>query len=169
MLFRSLVKVFDTFYGIPSDVVDNETTFIIRSVYDSTAIVDSEYCANEINLYDLFITNQDTGSIPSLKFRRDDMSEFDNLDRTKNTESNVPDYFLKKSVFSPYVNNKLVKLDSSTSIDDLMTNDSSILDTYIVEKYHFNSTKSVYNNKIQAIRAYQLWYGGSLEIGRAHV
>ena len=35
--------------------------------------------------------------------------------------------------------------------------------TYIVEKYHFNSTKSVYNNKIQAIRAYQLWYGGSLD------
>lgn len=158
-----LVKVFDTFYGIPADVIDNSETFIIRSVYDSTAIVDSEFCANEINLYDLFISNNDTGSIPSLKFKRDDSTEFDNLDRNINTQTNVPDYFLKKSVFSPYVNNKLVKLQSGETIDDLLTNDSGILDTYIVEKYHFNSTDSVYNNKIQAIRAYQLWYGSSLD------
>lgn len=157
------VKVFDTFYGIPSDVVDNDTTFIIRSVYDSTAIVDSEYCANEINLYDLFINNNDTGSIPNLKFKRDDLSEFDNLDRNKNSEGNIPDYFLKKSVFSPYVNNKLVKLDENTSIDDLLSADPTILDTYIIEKYHFNSEKSIDNNKIQAIRAYQLWYGSNLD------
>ena len=157
------VKVFDTFYGIPSDVIDNDTTFIIRCVYDSTAIVDSEYCANEINLYDLFINNNDTGSIPNLKFKRDDTSEFDNLVREKNPQSNVPDYFLKKSIFSPYVNNKLVKLDDATTIDDLITNDASILDTYIVENYHFNSEKSLYNNKIQAIRAYQLWYGSNLD------
>ena len=157
------VKVFDTFYGIPADVVDNETTFIIRSVYDSTAIVDSEYCANEINLYDLFINNSDTASIPKLRFKRDDGSEFDNLSRDKNAQVNIPDYFLKKSVFSPYINNKLVKLDSNTSIDDLIDSDAAILDTYIVENYHFNSTESVYNNKIQAIRAYQIWYGPNLD------
>jgi hypothetical protein len=157
-----LVKVFDTFYGIPSDVVDNETTFIIRSVYDSTAIVDSEYCANEINLYDLFISNNDEASIPNLKFKRDDNTIFDNLSRTKNSQSNIPDYFLKKSVFSPYINNKLVKLDSTTSIDDLINGDSTILDTYIVENYHFNTEESVYNDKIQAIRSYQLWYGPTL-------
>lgn len=159
-----LVKVFDTFYGIPSDVVDNDTTFIIRSVYDSTAIVDSEYCANEINLYDLFINNSDTGSIPNLKFKRDDNTIFDNLDRTKNAQANVPDYFFKKSVFSPYVNNKLVKLvNPETTIDDVLNTDTTILDTYIVENYHFNSEKSLYNNKIQAVRAYQLWYGGALD------
>jgi intein/homing endonuclease len=159
-----LVKVFDTFYGIPSDVVDNDTTFIIRSVYDSTAIVDSEYCANEINLYDLFINNADTGSIPNLKFKRDDNSAFDNLDRERNSQSNIPDYFLKKSVFSPYVNNKLIKLtNSEMSIDDLLNNEPNIMDTYIVENYHFNAEKSLNENKIQAVRAYQLWYGGSLD------
>lgn len=158
-----LVKVFDTFYGIPSDVVDNDTTFIIRSVYDSTAIVDSEYCANEINLYDLFINNNDTGSIPNLRFKRDDNSEFNNLRGTTNPESNIPDYFFKKSVFSPYVNNKLVKLTDGSTINDLLSEDSTILDTYIVENYHFNADKSLYNNKIQAVRIYQLWYGGNLD------
>lgn len=157
------VKVFDTFYGIPADVVDNETTFIIRSVYDSTAIVDSEFCANEINLYDLFINNSDTGSIPNLKFKRDNGTEFDNLSRTTNSQSNIPDYFLKKAVFSPFVNNKLVKLDSGNTIDGYLTDNPSTLDTYIVENYHFNSTNSVYNNKIQALRVYQLWYGGALD------
>jgi intein/homing endonuclease len=158
-----LVKVFDTFYGIPSDVIDNSETFIIRSVYDSTAIVDSEFCANEINLYDLFINNNDTGSIPNLKFKRDDSTEFDNLDRTPNSQSNIPDYFLKKSVFSPYVNNKLVKLENGVTIDDLITQDNTILDTYIVENYHYNEDDSLYNNKIQAVRAYQLWYGSNLD------
>jgi len=158
-----LVKVFDTFYGIPADVIDNAETFIIRSVYDSTAVVDSEFCANEINLYDLFINNSDTGSIPNLKFKRDDSTEFDNLDRTPNSESNIPDYFLKKSVFSPYVNNKLIKLDNDITIDDLLEANSTILDTYIVENYHYNETGSLYNNKIQAVRAYQLWYGSNLD------
>jgi intein/homing endonuclease len=157
------VKVFDTFYGIPSDVVDNETTFIIRSVYDSTAIVDSEYCANEINLYDLFINNGDTSSIPNLKFKRSDLTEFDNLSRDKNTQSNIPDYFLKKSVFSPYINNKLVKLQNDTTIDNLLNSDPTILDTYVVENYHYNETDSLYNNKIQSIRVYQLWYGSNLD------
>jgi hypothetical protein len=157
------VKVFDTFYGIPADVVDNETTFIIRSVYDSTAIVDSEFCADEINLYDLFINNNDTGSIPNLKFKREDNSEFDNLNRTTNTQSNIPDYFLKKAVFSPYVNNKLVKLDSGNTIDGFLNNNPNTLDTYIVENYHFNSDESVYNNKIEALRVYQLWYGSNLD------
>jgi hypothetical protein len=157
------VKVFDTFYGIPADVVDNTTTFIIRSVYDSTAIVDSEFCANEINLYDLFINNNDTGSMPNLKFKREDNTEFDNLDRTTNAQSNIPDYFLKKAVFSPYVNNKLVKLDSENTIDNFLNNNPNTLDTYIVENYHFNSDESVYNNKIQALRVYQLWYGSNLD------
>jgi hypothetical protein len=159
----NLVKVFDTFYGIPSDVVDNETTFIIRSVYDSTAIVDSEFCANEINLYDLFISNDDTTSIPNLKFKRDDGTTFDNLSRTTNSEPNIPDYFFKKSVFSPYVNNKLIKLTDGNTIDDLLNSDNSILDTYVVENYHFNPEKSLYNNKIQAVRGYQLWFGSNLD------
>lgn len=157
------VKVFDTFYGIPADVVDNETTFIIRSVYDSTAIVDSEFCANEINLYDLFINNNDTGSMPNLKFKREDNTEFDNLLRDLNNEPNIPDYFLKKAVFSPYVNNKLVKLDSENTIDNFLNNNPNTLDTYIVENYHFNSDESVYDNKIQALRVYQLWYGSNLD------
>jgi intein/homing endonuclease len=158
-----LVKVFDTFYGIPSDIVDNATTFIVRAVYDSTAIVDSEYCANEINLYDLFISNNDTGSIPNLKFKREDNTEFDNLLRTSNPQSNIPDYFFKKSVFSPYINNKLVKLQNGATVDGLLEGDSTILNTYIVENYHYNESGSLYGNKIQAIRAYQLWYGSNLD------
>lgn len=158
-----LVKVYDTFYGIPSDIVDNDTTFIIRSVYDSTAIVDSEFCANEINLYDLFISNNDTGSIPNLKFKREDNTEFDNLLRTSNPQSNIPDYFFKKSVFSPYINNKLVKLQNGATVDGLLEGDSTILNTYIVENYHYNESGSLYGNKIQAIRAYQLWYGSNLD------
>jgi len=158
-----LVKVFDTFYGLPSNLVDNESTFIIRAVYDYTAIVDSEFCANEINLYDLFISNNDTGSIPNLKFKRPDSTEFDNLLRVSNQENNIPDYFLKKAVFSPYVNNKMVKLQSGTTIDDLISSDSTILDTYVVENYHFHPTLSVDENKIFAIRAYQLWYGSNLD------
>ena len=157
------VKVFDTFYGIPTDIVDNDTTFIVRTVYDSTAIVDSEFCANEINLYDLFINNNDTGSIPNLKFKREDNTEFDNLLRSSNPQSNIPDYFLKKSVFSPYINNKLVKLQNNTTIDNLLEGDSTILGTYIIENYHYNETDSLYSNKIQAIRAYQLWYGSNLD------
>jgi intein/homing endonuclease len=158
-----LLKVSDTFYGIPSDIMDNDTTFIIRSVYDSTAIVDSEFCANEINLYDLFINNNDTGSIPNLKFKREDNTEFDNLLRTSNPQSNIPDYFFKKSVFSPYINNKLVKLQNGTTIDGLLEGDSTILNTYIIENYHYNEDDSLYNNKIQSIRAYQLWYGSNLD------
>ncbi len=157
------VKVFETFYGIPSDVVDNETTFIIRAVYDSTAIVDSEYCANEINLFNLFISNNDSGSIPSLMFKNQDDSVFDNLNRTKNTNENIPDYFLKKSTFSPYVSNKLLKLSGSTDIDTFISENPTILDSYVIEKYEHSSTNSIQNNKFVALRVYQLWYGSNLD------
>lgn len=157
------VKVFETFYGIPSDVIDSSTTFIIRAVYDSTAIVDSEYCANEINLFNLFITNNDTGSIPNLMFKNEDDTIFDNLDRTKNTDENIPDYFLKKSTFSPYVSNKLLKLSGSTSIDNFVNDNANILDTYVIQNYEHSTTNSIDNNKFVALRVYQLWYGSNLD------
>lgn len=157
------VKVFETFYGIPSDIVDDASTFIIRTVFDSTAIVDSEYCSNEINLFNLFINNNDTGSIPNLMFKNEDNSIFDNLSRNKNVESFIPDYFLKKSTFSPYVTNKLLKLSGSTLIDNFISDNPTILDSYVIENYEYNNVNSISNNKFLALRVYQLWYGSNLD------
>lgn len=152
--FEYILTVSDSL-TIPN-VIDDETTLIIRSAYDTTAIVDDTYCRDKINFLNL---------IKSLEFK----SEFAYLDTelinniTKIPDNgNHPNFILKKRNpnYDKNVYPKLFKVDNFEQLNEILLNQLDS-DNFLME-FHINENE-LYQNHIKIIRGLTLWYPSNLE------
>jgi hypothetical protein len=146
-------------------IEDNETTLIIRSAYDTTALIDDTYCANKVNFLNL-IKDSSFGS------------EFAYLDESNNLINSIttifnnsthPNFILK--AISPHYDKdvypKLFKVSTQEELDIVLTNVDS---DYFLMPYYFNENK-LENNHIQVVRSLNLLVPPNLEsiqIGQYH-
>lgn len=138
-------------------VEDSETTLIIRSAYDTTALVDDTYCRDKVEFLKL-IQNESYGSQFAYK---DDSG---NLVSTITTieDNGVHPNFILKSRYPNYDKNVWPKLYKISTQEELNTLLESVDENYFLMPYYFNSDK-IYDNKVTKIRSLNLLYPPTLQ------
>jgi hypothetical protein len=148
----------------PTTIVDSVDTFILRMAYDESAIFDSQYCSNTVELYKLFTDNNDTNSISEFFYNSEEFSN-NNLPVRFNT-SNLPDFVAKP--YSSVYGNPLEFHKVGTDIS-LGETESERLENYLnslepgsslIQPFYNNPS----DNRSKAIRCYSIIYGGNLDI-----
>ena len=146
-------------------IEDNDTTLIIRSAYDTTAIVDDEYCAKKVNFLNL-IKNQSFGS--EFAYRLDDGTLVSSITNIPDNAEH-PNFILKTS--GPHYNKSLYpKLFKVSTQYELNTILNEVTNEYFLMPYYYNPNK-LYNNHIQVVRSLNLLFPPNLEslqIGQYH-
>lgn len=160
--FTRTIEEANTIY--PTSVSDSNDTLILRLAYDESAIFDSQYCANTVELYKLFTDNNDSGSISEFFYNSEEFSH-NNLPIQFN-DSNLPD-FVAKPYSSAYGNPlEFHKVGTDVSLGET---DSDRLQNYLnsfesgtalVQPFYNNPA----DNRSKAIRCYSIIYGSNLDI-----
>ena len=158
---RDLIEIC-TIY--PEAVTDADNKFILRLAYDESAILDSEYAKDNINLYKLYADNSDSGSIVPFAYSSSAF-EHDNLGvDTINSTTNLPDIAVRNSRIGPKAAMSFFKIGNSTSSSlDRLNHAKEVLqdDDTLIQKYY---TGDVNANKVSSIRSYKVIYGSDLDI-----
>jgi len=153
-----------TFYSVGVDAItipyieDNNNILIIRSAYDTTALVDDTYCANKINFMNL-IKSQSFGS------------QFAYIDETGNLQNTItdikdngihPNFILKYSYphYDVEVYPKMFKVSNQTELDSVISN--NVTNDYFLMPYYINSEKT-YEGHLKVLRSFNLLTPPNLE------
>lgn len=139
-------------------IEDNETTLIIRSAYDTTALVDDTYCRDKVEFLKL-IQSQSFGS------------QFAYIDENNNLVNNIttindngihPNFILKSRFPGYSVDNfpKFFKVTNQTELD-LVISENVTSDYFLMENY-VNDEKT-WNGHLKVIRSLNLLYPPSLQ------
>jgi len=164
-------EILDSIY--PSSVEDSDSKFILRLAYDERALFDSEYCANTLNVLDLFVKNGDTGSITELYHSSSVYGVIDTLSHNINPD-NVADIVVKQ-VNTPHFNTEFGKLgwyqsgseffSGSEYKDEIYNQYISQLDNanYIIQTYHIDDD-AIDAGFSYSTRGYFILYGTDLDI-----
>ena len=138
-------------------VEDNDQTLIIRSAYDTTALVDDTYCRDKVEFLSL-IKDQSFGF--QFAYKNENNELVNNI--TTITDNGIhPNFILKhknpnydKSVYP-----KLFKVSSQEQLDIVLGN---VTEDYFLMEFLYNPTK-LYQNHIQLIRGLSLIFPPNLE------
>jgi len=154
-----------TYYNVGGDsltipyIEDGDDILIIRSAYDTTAIIDDTYCADKGNFVELV-----QSSTFGLQY-----AMLDSNGTLKNTITSIPDNgqhpnFILKPRFPRYDNNvypKLFKVSTQDELNQVISN--NLTNNYILTEFLYNSDKLFNNTHIQVIRSYNLLYPPTLQ------
>jgi hypothetical protein len=146
-------------------VEDSETTLIIRSAYDTTAIVDDTYCANKVNFLNLI---KDSTFASEFAY----IDESNNLVNSITTilDNGVHPNFILKAVGPEYDKTQYPKLFKVSTQEELNTILTNVSEEYFLMPYYFNSNK-LHENHIQVVRSLNMLFPPNLEsiqIGQYH-
>ena len=85
----------------PTSVEDSDTKFILRLAYDESAIFDSNYCKNRLNVYKLYLQSSENEYITQFYYSSSEDSY--NTLTYDITPSNIPDVAIKdiSETFNP--------------------------------------------------------------------
>lgn len=133
-------------------IEDTSDHLIIRSAYDSTAIVDEEYCKNKVNFLNL-IKSKPFG----VQFAYID--ENDSLINNITTiidNGNHPNFILKAThpIYDKDEYPKLYKVTNQTELDAILTN---LTIGYHIVPFHYNPSK-LYESHLRVIRSFNLLF-----------
>jgi hypothetical protein len=162
--FSSTHGVEYTYYNIGGDsltvpyVEDGDDTLIIRSAYDTTAIIDDTYCADKSNFLQL-VGNSSFGLQYALK---------DSDGNTTNTITNITDNgvhpnFILKARYPNYdikVYPKLFKISTQSELDNLI---NTLDNQYVLTEFLYCPEKILFDSHTQVIRSYNLLYPPTLQ------
>jgi hypothetical protein len=147
------------------NIEDNDTTLIIRSAYDTTALLDDTYCTNKVNFLNLIKNSSFSSEFAYL-------DESNNLINTITTilDNGTHPNFILKAVGPHYdkdVYPKLFKVNTQQELDVILTEVNS---EYFLMPHYFNENK-LENNHVQVVRSLNLLFPPNLEsiqIGQYH-
>lgn len=152
----SFIETEDRGITIPL-IEDTENRLIIRSAYDSTALVDEEYCANKVNFLNL-IKNESFGS--ELAYKADNEEIINNI--TFIGDNGIHPNFILKSILPNYDKLQYPKLYKFDSLNDVTNFLENIPYGYYLTHYYFNPTKT-FENHCVVYRSLNILYPPSLQ------
>ena len=134
-------------------IEDNDATLIIRSAYDTTALVDDTYCRDKVNFLEL-IKNESFGA------------QFAYMDETGNLVNNIatindnnghPNFILKSRLpdYNKSVYPKLFKVSTQSELDVVIS--QNVDNDYFLMEFYYNEA-SLYQNHIIAFRGLNLLF-----------
>jgi hypothetical protein len=139
-------------------VEDNDTTLIIRSSYDTTALVDDTYCRDKVNFLNL-IKNSSFGS--QFVYLNDSNELISNI--TIIGDNGEHPNFILKAVLPQYDKNvypKLYKVSTQEELNTLISN--VVTSDYFLMEFYFNPNELI-ENHIKVFRGLNLLFPPNLE------
>lgn len=139
-------------------VEDNDETLIVRSSYDTTAIVDELYCANKINFLNL-IKNSEFGS--QFAYINENGELINNI--TRIVDNGEHPNFILKAVSPNYdkeVYPRLFRVSNQEELNVILKNIDS--DHFLMD-YHFNFPNLYQGNQVIVIRTFNMIFPPNLE------
>ena len=132
-------------------IEDIETTLIIRSAYDTTALVDDTYCREKLNFMNL-IKDSTFGHEFAYK---DDSGNLVNTITTILDNGEHPNFILKSNLpgYDKDLYPKLYKVDNQTELDTILGN---VTAEYFLMPYYLNTDK-LHHNHIPVVRSLNLF------------
>ena len=153
------------FHEVPKNSVtvpfieDASDTLIIRTSYDTTAMLDEEYAKDKVNFHRL-ISNQTFSTNIYYHSDSDVSLNVDTLTSLYVTDGDVPNYIVKTR--QPHTNhNDYPKVYKINSLENLQTLKDSLTELEFMEEFHQHIENFV-NDKIGVIRSLDILYGGNL-------
>ena len=138
-------------------IEDNDETLIIRSAYDTTALVDDTYCRDKVEFMKL-IQSQSFGSQFAYK---DDTNQLVSNITTINDNGEHPNFILKSRYpgYDKDVYPKFFKVTTQEELDTILENVTS--DYFLMENY-CNTTNN-FEGHVKVIRSLNILYPPTLE------
>lgn len=154
------------FHEVPKNSVtvpyieDAADVLIIRTSYDTTAMLDEEYAKDKVNFHRL-ISNQTFSTNIYYHSDLDVSLNVDTLTSLHITEGDAPNYIVKTR--QPHVDhNDYPKAYKINSLENLQTLKNSLSENEFMEEFHQHSENFV-NDKIGVIRSLDILYGSNLD------
>jgi hypothetical protein len=138
-------------------VEDNDATLIIRSAYDTTALVDDTYCRDKIEFLKL-IMNQSFGS--QFAYVDEDNNMINTI--TDIIDNNGHPNFILKHRNPDYDKNIYPKLYKVSTQEELSVVLQNVTTDYFLMPFYYNES-NLFQNRIKVFRGLTLLYPPSLE------
>lgn len=138
-------------------VEDTATNLIIRSAYDTTAIVDDTYCRDKIGFLNL-IKSESFGA--QFAYKDNDGILISNIISFPDNGGH-PNFILKARypAYDREVYPKLYRVTTQSELDAILEN---VTDEYFLMEYHYNPSKH-FNGKVTKIRSLNILYPPTLQ------
>lgn len=138
-------------------VEDEDNHLIIRSAYDTTALIDENYCKDKIEFMKLI---SQTSFSSQFAYKNIDGTIVNNITEIIDN-GNHPNFILKSTLPSYNASEypKLLKITDLTQINDIL---SQLITGFYVVPFYFNANK-LYNDHIQVLRSFDILYLPNLE------
>lgn len=154
----------------PISIEDSPTKFILRLAYDESALFDSEYCKNRLNVFNLFTQNNITDNCVSY-YHSSSLGEFNTLSKEINP-NNIPDATIKDidELHNPIEFFKIGSTSENETVVERWNNfltENSASDK-LIEQYHYHSSSLDTNNHITSVRFFGIVYGSNLQVIPLH-
>jgi hypothetical protein len=150
----------------PTQVENSNNKFILRLAYDESALLDSEYCKNRLNTFNLFTDNSINDYCVGY-YHSSSLGVKNTLTNEINV-NNIPDATIKdvNEAHNPIDFFKIGSQIENESIEDRWNNflNENVSEDKLIEQYHFHSSSLDENNHITSIRFFGIVYGSDLEI-----
>jgi hypothetical protein len=154
----------------PTTILDSSDKFILRLAYDESALFDSTYCKDTVELLNLFASNNEESRVVSYLYSSSTES-YNTLESVINP-SNIPDVAVKDMIenFNPIDFYKIGSVvEGETNIDRWDAFIQSIpTENKIIQQYHYGPSSLNEDGHIISIRSFHIVYGGNLDVLTLH-
>jgi hypothetical protein len=139
-------------------VEDNDTTLIIRSAYDTTALVDDTYCKDKINFLNLI---KDSAFGTQFVYLNDANTIVNNI-TTINDNGNHPNFILKARLpqYDKTIYPKFYKVTNQDELNTLISN--VVTSDYFLMEFLYNPNELI-ENHIKVFRGLNILFPPNLE------
>ena len=141
---------------VPS-IEDTDNKFILRQAYDTSALVDSTYCADKFEFFSLM---NGSDYIPKTYFNSTDLS-LDTLDTLLISDSEYPN-LVEKSRYANYDKQLLPALSKYTDNSILTDTKSNLNESNLMQEF-ISDESNVVNGYWGVIRSIDIIYGSNLD------
>lgn len=162
------------FYGedrntiYPISITDADNKFILRLAYDESAIFDSTYCKDRLNVYKLFNENSNTSDITQFYYSSS-AETINTLDYTINP-STLPDASIKdiSETFNPIDFHKIGHSEQTNQQrwEGFINENKS--ENKVIEQFHYHSSSLDANNNLTSYRTFYIVYGTNFDTINLH-
>ena len=138
-------------------IEDADNKFILRQAYDTSALVDSTYCADKFEFFSLM---SGSSYIPSTYFTSDELS-LDGFSSLNISDSQYPNS-IQKARYPQYDREALPRLSKYTTLEQLNSAKSNLDSDVLIQEF-IDDESNVVNGYWSVIRSIDIIYGSNLD------
>jgi hypothetical protein len=154
----------------PTQLEDSNSKFILRLAYDESALFDSEYCKNRLNVFNLFTDNSINDYC--VGYYHSSSLNVKNTLTNEINPNNIPDATIKdvNEAHNPIDFFKIGSQNENESVEERWNNfiSENVADDKLIEQYHFHSSSIDEYNHITSYRFFGIVYGSNLDVLTLH-